>query len=324
MGSLLLAQAECSLFLQLLPGLSTRETQRGPENHSRGILSQPHSVGAKIERREGGNIGRVSPNYPSAVSSPSGVPGRKWMLCIFDVIKKPHGTPFSVFLSGWRGPQTSWGPGTSPFPLSTGLPALCVFIHIVACKALFRVLNLKRLILQNVKFIHVALKFVKLSPSVSYVLYARNNRCLQQLLPTFTQGTIQTVHVLLTATLWVGCDIWYNTGWEGRRSHIDDVSAQLPVMSVSASSHVQLSYCLGAAGNRALTWWCYLASNPMTGYRTRLQATQRFRWAPIFFTRSWQSPVACLEVWWGGVCPRYISDVHFHKCSKFSIIFFPH
>jgi len=60
------------------------------------------------------------------ISSPSGVrgaePGRKWILCIFHVRKRPSGTPFSVFLSD-AGPQTSRGQGKLPPspPLSMGL-----------------------------------------------------------------------------------------------------------------------------------------------------------------------------------------------------------
>jgi len=45
--------------------------------------------------------------------------GRKWILCIFEVRKRPSGTPFSVFLShGAAGPVK-----TSPFPHLDG-PAL--------------------------------------------------------------------------------------------------------------------------------------------------------------------------------------------------------
>jgi len=64
----------------------------------------------------------VSPHHPtrglgSIVSSPGGVwggtpsPGRKWILCIFEVSKKPSGTPFSVFLSdgGLGGPPKRHG-----------------------------------------------------------------------------------------------------------------------------------------------------------------------------------------------------------------------
>ena len=45
--------------------------------------------------------------------------GRKWILCIFEVRKKPPGTPFSVFLSDGGAPKTLRG----PVKLSTGLSA---------------------------------------------------------------------------------------------------------------------------------------------------------------------------------------------------------
>jgi len=67
--------------------------------------------------------------WGSVVSSPmgSGAPP-KTDLCIglFQVRKKPSGTPFSVFLSNDRAPQMSWGPGKlSPLssPLDGPVPA---------------------------------------------------------------------------------------------------------------------------------------------------------------------------------------------------------
>jgi len=78
--------------------------------------------------------GGVSPHHPSrglgsVVSSPS---GQKWILCIFEVRKKPPGKPFSVFLSDGWAPENVAGPGkTFPLsPLSTGLPTrtLCRLI----------------------------------------------------------------------------------------------------------------------------------------------------------------------------------------------------
>jgi len=38
-------------------------------------------------------------------------PGQKWILCVFEVRKKPSGTPFSVFLSDGRDPKMSRGLG---------------------------------------------------------------------------------------------------------------------------------------------------------------------------------------------------------------------
>jgi len=52
---------------------------------------------------------------------PGRSPGRKWILCIFEVRKKPPGTPFSVFLSDGGAPKTLWAREISPSPLSTGL-----------------------------------------------------------------------------------------------------------------------------------------------------------------------------------------------------------
>ena len=53
-----------------------------------------------------------------SISSPTGSraePRPKIDLCIFQVRKKPSGTPFSVFLSKVRGaPQTLWAPGKLP------------------------------------------------------------------------------------------------------------------------------------------------------------------------------------------------------------------
>ena len=76
----------------------------------------------------------------SVVSSPSGVrgrnPDRKWILCIFQVRKKPSGTPFSVFLSDGRSPNVA-GPGKtppSPYPLSTGLTECYLEFTGMTCK----------------------------------------------------------------------------------------------------------------------------------------------------------------------------------------------
>jgi len=44
-------------------------------------------------------------------------PVRKWILCIFEVRKKPPVTPFSIF-ERWQGPQRSWGPGKKSSLLS--------------------------------------------------------------------------------------------------------------------------------------------------------------------------------------------------------------
>jgi len=41
-------------------------------------------------------------------------PGQKWILCIFQVRKKPSGTPFTLFLSDGLAPKTSRGLGKLP------------------------------------------------------------------------------------------------------------------------------------------------------------------------------------------------------------------
>jgi len=76
------------------------------------------------KRREGRNMGRGVPSPPDYGSrerrklpcseGPGRSPGRKWILCISEVIKKPSGRPFSVFFSDSRAPQTSRGPGKLP------------------------------------------------------------------------------------------------------------------------------------------------------------------------------------------------------------------
>ena len=79
-------------------------------------------------RREGENVRAVVPSPYDQGSGerdklpqrgPGQSPGRKWILCIFQVRKKPSGTPFSVFLSDGGAPKTSRGPGKlSPLPPS--------------------------------------------------------------------------------------------------------------------------------------------------------------------------------------------------------------
>jgi len=94
--------------------------------------TQPHSVGlcAEIEMLalRGRKRGEGSPltirlwAWGSFGSSPSGVrggaPARKWILCIFEVRKKPSETPFSV-LWAMAGPPNVAGPGETP-PLLDG------------------------------------------------------------------------------------------------------------------------------------------------------------------------------------------------------------
>jgi len=105
------------------------EPQRGPGNHNRGALSQPHSVCAEIDMPIARKCGEGCPSpvtiqlgvWGSVVSSPVGCPGRKWILCIFDVRKTPSGTLFSVSVSDGGAPQTSRGPGKLPPFLSPTL-----------------------------------------------------------------------------------------------------------------------------------------------------------------------------------------------------------
>ena len=100
-------------------GSGTSRATAGPGKLlSRGpiTMTQPHSVCTE-------KCGEASPQHPTRglgersrrkfSRSHSGVWGRARILCIFDVRKKPSGTPFSVFLS-------IAGPGKT-FPLSSPL-----------------------------------------------------------------------------------------------------------------------------------------------------------------------------------------------------------
>ena len=111
-----------------------REPQRGPGKHYRGALSPPFSRSRRRGRREGGTWGEVFPHHPTRGSGkrrrlpqrgPGRSPCRKWILCIFQVRKKPPGTPFSVFLSDSGAPQTSRGPGKLPPPSRRAWFVLC-------------------------------------------------------------------------------------------------------------------------------------------------------------------------------------------------------
>ena len=112
-----------------------REPQRGPGKHYRGALSpQPHSVYLEIEtpkasrwRKRGLGERRKLPQR-----GPGRSPGRKWILCIFQVRKKPPGALFSVFFERRRPPPNVAGPGKT-FPLYPPLdgPALThSFVHL--------------------------------------------------------------------------------------------------------------------------------------------------------------------------------------------------
>ena len=109
-----------------------REPQRGPGKHYPGTLS-PHSACLEIETPKASRGRKRGEGCPLTIrlevrgrflSSPAGS-GRKWILCILSVRKKPSWTPFPVFLSDSRAHQTSRGQGklSTLFPLSTGLCA---------------------------------------------------------------------------------------------------------------------------------------------------------------------------------------------------------
>ena len=103
-----------------------REPQRGPGNHYRGALSQPHSI--CVEREE--TWGRMSTHHPtiwvlgSIVSSPSGVGGKapaENILYAYLRSEPSHlGHPFQYFRA-MAGPPNITGPGKLSASLSTGL-----------------------------------------------------------------------------------------------------------------------------------------------------------------------------------------------------------
>jgi len=74
---------------------------------------------------EGENMGRGVPSPPDYLGQcrklAQQVPGlcRKWILCIYEVRKKPSGTPFSIFLSD-GGPPNVVGPGKTFTPRLDG------------------------------------------------------------------------------------------------------------------------------------------------------------------------------------------------------------
>ena len=111
---------------------------RGPITISFGM----HRDNIRRRRREEGNWGEVSHhhltrclverrNLPEWGLGRS--PGRKWILCIFEVRKKPHGTPFSVCLSDCASPQRRLARENSP--LSTGLLHACMRACLSVCLA---------------------------------------------------------------------------------------------------------------------------------------------------------------------------------------------
>ena len=109
-----------------------REPQRSPGNHYRGALSQPHSVCAEI-KPTGRKRGVGCPPHCSTrglgehrklpIGGPGRSPGRKWILCIFEVRKKPSGTPFSIILNSGGPPKRCGARENFPpfLPLLMGL-----------------------------------------------------------------------------------------------------------------------------------------------------------------------------------------------------------
>jgi len=94
-----------------VPTQARREPQQGPGNHYHGALSQPHCPCTQIESEA--TWGGVSSHHPTTgledchklpQQDPWWSPGRKWILCIFRVRKKPSGTPLSVLLSDGGAP----------------------------------------------------------------------------------------------------------------------------------------------------------------------------------------------------------------------------
>jgi len=113
-------------------GQARREPQRGPGNHYRGTLWQPHSVCAEIE-----TWGVESPHHPtrgsgSVVSSPSGVRSRApKMNCLHieDKKKPSRNTLFSI-LNDSGAPKCRVARENSPPPLDG--PVLdCLLLSVV-------------------------------------------------------------------------------------------------------------------------------------------------------------------------------------------------
>ena len=107
------------------------EPQRGRETIIAGTYHNliPYAPRLRWQRcRDGGNVRRVFPRHPTRGLAecrklPSGVSGRKWILCIFDVRKKSSGTPFISIFKRWRAPKHRGSRVNSPplSPLSMGL-----------------------------------------------------------------------------------------------------------------------------------------------------------------------------------------------------------
>jgi len=110
----------------LLPVQARREPQRGPGNHYRRGLSQPHSVCGEIE-------------MPKLPQRGPGRPSQKRILCIFEVRKKPSGTLFSVFLNDGGAPQSRgarenfspFSPLDKPVPVLHGIILILVTTYII-------------------------------------------------------------------------------------------------------------------------------------------------------------------------------------------------
>ena len=110
-----------------------------PGNHYRGPYHNLISYAPRSRRRrhrEGGTMGRSVPHHltrglgerPRRKLSqwgPGRSPGRKWILCIFEVRKKPSGTPFLVYLSDGGPPKCRWARENSPPPLDGPARYIC-------------------------------------------------------------------------------------------------------------------------------------------------------------------------------------------------------
>ena len=89
----------------------------------------PRSRSPPLEREDTWGGMPLTYHPTRGLGSVVGSPRRKWILCIFEVRKKPPGTPFSVFLSDCAPPPKCRG-ARENCPLSTGL-----FIHLaLSCK----------------------------------------------------------------------------------------------------------------------------------------------------------------------------------------------
>ena len=100
------------VVLSLVVVRPVEKPQRGPGNHYRGALSQPHSICAEIKMQEE-TWGRVFPHHPTrgleAPPAGSGAPKIDFIHILGQ--KEAIWNIFFNIFEQWRAPKMSWGPG---------------------------------------------------------------------------------------------------------------------------------------------------------------------------------------------------------------------